>query len=107
MTLEEMTVQRVALLGVRFRGVGTVEMDGRHVTFGTDAETAAAISDLERRIAAAQDGGRRRRNTIRGSAAIIGRSRPKTMLANSRSVHLTRTAPTVGSAMNSISSSPF
>ena len=48
MTLEEMTVQRVALLGVRFRGVGTVEMDGRHVTFGTDAETAAAISDLER-----------------------------------------------------------
>jgi hypothetical protein len=42
---------------VRFRGVGTVEMDGRHVTFGTDAETAAAISDLERRIAAAQDGG--------------------------------------------------
>ena len=41
MTLEEMTVQRVALLGVRFRGVGTVEMDGRHVTFGTDAETAA------------------------------------------------------------------
>jgi hypothetical protein len=35
MTLEEMTVQRVALLGVRFRGVGTVEMDGRHVTFGS------------------------------------------------------------------------
>ena len=45
MTLEEMTVQRDALLGVRFRSVGTVEMDGRHVTFGTDAETAAAISD--------------------------------------------------------------
>ena len=49
MTLEGMTVQRDALLGVRFRGVGTVEMDGRHVTFGTDAETAAAISDLELR----------------------------------------------------------
>jgi hypothetical protein len=48
MTLEEMTVQRDALLGVRFRGVGTVEMDGRHVTFGTDAETTAAISDIER-----------------------------------------------------------
>jgi hypothetical protein len=30
-----------------------VEMDGRRVTFGTDAETAAATSDLERRIAAA------------------------------------------------------
>jgi len=27
-------------------------MDGRLVTFGTDAETAAATSDLERRIAA-------------------------------------------------------
>jgi len=28
-------------------------MDGRRVTFGTDTETAAATSDLERRIAAA------------------------------------------------------
>jgi len=27
-------------------------MDGRRVTFGTDTETAAATSDLERRIAA-------------------------------------------------------
>ena len=45
MTLEEMTVQRVALLGVRFRGVGIVEMDGRHVTFGS----AGPIGDFPQR----------------------------------------------------------
>ncbi len=61
MTLEEMTVQRDALLAARFRGVRTVEIDGRRVTYATDAEMAAAITDLERRIAAAGEGGRRRR----------------------------------------------
>jgi hypothetical protein len=61
MTLEEMTVQRNALLAARFRGVRTVEIEGRRVTFATDAEMAAAITDLERRIAAAQEGGRKRR----------------------------------------------
>ena len=59
--LEEMTAQRDALLAARFRGVRTVEIEGRRVTFATDAEMAAAITDLERRIAAAQDGGRKRR----------------------------------------------
>lgn len=61
MTLEEMTVQRDALLSARFRGVRTAEIDGRRVTYATDAEMAAAITDLERRIAAAGEGGRRRR----------------------------------------------
>jgi hypothetical protein len=61
MTLEEMTVQRDALLAARFRGVRTVEIDGRRVTYATDAEMAAAITDIERRIAAAGEGGRRRR----------------------------------------------
>ncbi|MDI3469848.1 MAG: Phage head, head-tail joining protein W [Pseudolabrys sp.] len=61
MTLEEMTAQRDALLAARFRGVRTVEIDGRRVTYGSDAEMAAAITDLERRIAAAQEGGRKRR----------------------------------------------
>ena len=61
MTLEELTAQRDALLAARFRGVRTVEIDGRRVTYATDAEMAAAITDLERRIAAAQDGGARRR----------------------------------------------
>jgi hypothetical protein len=61
MTLEEMTVQRDALLAARFRGVRTVEIDGRRVTYATDTEMAAAITDLERRMAAAGQGGRRRR----------------------------------------------
>jgi hypothetical protein len=61
MTLEEMTVQRDALLAARFRGVRTVEIDGRRVTYATDTEMAAAITDLERRMAAVGQGGRRRR----------------------------------------------
>ncbi|MGE0038202.1 MAG: phage head-tail joining protein [Xanthobacteraceae bacterium] len=61
MTLEEMTAQRDALLSARYRGVRTVEIDGRRVTYATDTEMAAAITDIERRIAAAQDGGRKRR----------------------------------------------
>jgi hypothetical protein len=61
MTLEEMTAQRDALLAARYRGLRTVEIEGRRVTYATDAEMAAAITDLERRIAAAANGGRRRR----------------------------------------------
>jgi hypothetical protein len=61
MTLEEMTAQRDALLAARYRGVRTVETDGRRVTYATDAEMVAALTDLERRIAAASEGGRRRR----------------------------------------------
>ena len=61
MTLEEMTEQRDALLAARYRGVRTVEIDGRRVTYATDNEMAAAITDLERRIALASSDGRRRR----------------------------------------------
>jgi hypothetical protein len=61
MTLEEMLAQRDALLAARFRGVRTVEIDGRRVTYASDVEMAAALTDLEGRIAAAQEGGRRRR----------------------------------------------
>ena len=61
MTLEELTAQRDALLKARFRGVRTVEYDGKRVTYASDAELAAAITDIERRIASADDGGRRRR----------------------------------------------
>ncbi len=61
MTLEEMTAQRDLLLAARFRGVRTVEIDGRRITYSSDAEMATAITDLERRIAAAQEGGRKRR----------------------------------------------
>src|SRR5579885_3307114 len=61
MTLDEMTAQRDALLAARFRGVRTVEIDGRRVTYASDAEMASAITDIERRIAATQEGGRKRR----------------------------------------------
>ena len=61
MTLEEMTAQRDALLAARFRGVRTVEVDGRRITYASDTEMAAAITDLERRIALAGSEGRRRR----------------------------------------------
>lgn len=61
MTLEELTAQRDGLLKARFRGVRTVEYDGKRVTYASDAELAAAITDVERRIASADVGGRRRR----------------------------------------------
>ncbi len=61
MTIDDMTMQRDALLAARFRGVRTVEIDGRRITYASDAEMAAAITDLERRIAAVTENGRRRR----------------------------------------------
>jgi hypothetical protein len=64
MTLEEMTVQRDVLLAARFRGVPTVEIDGRRVGYATDAEIAGAITDLERRIAGAPEGGLRRSSIV-------------------------------------------
>ena len=61
MSLEEMTAQRDALLAARYRGVRTVEVDGRRITYATDAEMAAALADLEKRIAQAESGTPRRR----------------------------------------------
>jgi hypothetical protein len=60
MTLEEMIARRDALLAARFRGVRTVEIEGRRITYATDAEMAAALADLERRIAEEKAGARRR-----------------------------------------------
>jgi hypothetical protein len=60
MTLEELTAHRDALLVARFSGVRTVEIEGCRVTYASDAEMAAAITDLERRMAA-QERGRKRR----------------------------------------------
>jgi hypothetical protein len=56
-----MRMQHEVLLAARYRGLRTVEIEGRRVTYASDAEMAAAITDLERRIAAASHGGRRRR----------------------------------------------
>ena len=61
MTFDELVAQRDALLAARFRGVRTIEIEGKRVTYASDAEMAAAIRDLERRIATATEGGRRRR----------------------------------------------
>jgi hypothetical protein len=61
MTFDEMIAQRDALLAARFRGIRTVEIDGRRITYATDAEMAAAIADLERRMAVASTDGKRRR----------------------------------------------
>ncbi len=60
MTLEEMIARRDALLAARFRGVRTVEIEGRRITYATDSEMAAALADLERRIESAETGARRR-----------------------------------------------
>jgi hypothetical protein len=60
MTLDEMTARHEALLAARFRGVRTVEIEGRRITYATDAEMVAALGDLERRIAETKAGARRR-----------------------------------------------
>jgi hypothetical protein len=61
MTLEELTAQRDALLAARYAGSRTVEIDGRRVTYAGDTEMAAAITDIERRLATVSQDGRRRR----------------------------------------------
>lgn len=67
MTLEEMQSRREALMAARYRGVRTVEVEGRRITYATDAEMAAAIADLERRITQQAAGSRRR--IVRATAA--------------------------------------
>ena len=61
MILEQLTVQREALLAARYRGVRTVEVGDMRVTYATDAEMAAALADLEKRIAQSETGTPRRR----------------------------------------------
>ena len=51
MTLEELKLRHSALLSARYSGTRSVSYDGKTVTYGTDAELAAAIGDIERRIA--------------------------------------------------------
>jgi len=50
--LAQLTAWRDALMAARYRGVRTVEYDGKRVTYATDAEMAAALADLDRKIAA-------------------------------------------------------
>lgn len=51
--LGQLTAWRDALMAARYRGVRTVEYDGKRVTYATDGEMAAALADLDRKIAAA------------------------------------------------------
>ena len=54
--LAQLTAWRDALMEARYKGVRTVEYDGRRVTFATDTEMATALADLERRIAGTGEG---------------------------------------------------
>ncbi|QQR68397.1 MAG: hypothetical protein IPI58_05945 [Alphaproteobacteria bacterium] len=70
MTIDEMNARREALLAARYRGVRVVEIEGRRITYATDAEMAAALSDLERRIAVLASGRPRRRILTSGSKGL-------------------------------------
>ena len=59
MTLVELKSRHDALLAARYSGTRSVSYDGRSVTYGSDAEMAAAIADIERRIAALEKTSRR------------------------------------------------
>lgn len=53
--LAQLTQWRDALMAARYKGVRTVEIDGRRVTYATDGEMAAALADLDRKIASGSD----------------------------------------------------
>ncbi|PZX14596.1 phage head-tail joining protein [Celeribacter halophilus] len=50
---DELKTMRDALLRARATGTRSVEYDGHKITYATDSEMAAALADLERRIAIA------------------------------------------------------
>jgi hypothetical protein len=56
MTLDDLKSRHGALLAARYSGTRSVSYDGKTVTYGTDAELAAAIGDVERRIAKLERG---------------------------------------------------
>jgi hypothetical protein len=49
--LAQLNAWRDALMAARYRGVRTVEYDGRRVTYASDGEMAAALADLNSKIA--------------------------------------------------------
>ena len=56
MTLDDLKSRHAALLAARYSGTRSVSYDGKSVTYGSDAELAAAIADIERRIASIERG---------------------------------------------------
>ncbi|KPQ06190.1 MAG: hypothetical protein HLUCCA12_12130 [Rhodobacteraceae bacterium HLUCCA12] len=62
-TEEELRQRLSALQDARWRGVRETTIDGQRVGYATDAEMAAAIRDLETRLARIE--GRSRRRVLR------------------------------------------
>ena len=56
MTLDDLKSRHSGLLAARYSGTRSVSYDGKTVTYGSDAELAAAIGDIERRIAKLERG---------------------------------------------------
>ena len=56
MTLDELKLRHSALMSARYSGTRAVSYDGKTVNYCTDAELAAAIGDVERRIAKLERG---------------------------------------------------
>lgn len=61
MDLERMRALLAALQEARYAGVRSVSYDGKSINYGSDAELANAITDLEGRIATLATGTPRRR----------------------------------------------
>ena len=61
MDLERMRALLAALQEARYAGVRSVSYDGKSINYGSDAELANAINDLETRLATATSGAPRRR----------------------------------------------
>ena len=59
MTLDDLKSRHSALLVARYSGTRSVSYDGKSETYGSDTELAAAVSDIERRIAALEKPNRR------------------------------------------------
>ena len=55
-TLDDLKSRHSALLAARYSGTRSVSYDGKTVNYGSDAELAAAIGDIERRIAKLERG---------------------------------------------------
>lgn len=56
MTLNDLNARHTALLAARYSGTRSVSYDGKSINYGSDAELAAAIADIERRIAQVERG---------------------------------------------------
>ncbi|SNT73157.1 phage head-tail joining protein [Paracoccus seriniphilus] len=53
--LAQLSAWRDALMAARYRGVRTVEYEGKRITYASDGEMASALADLNRQIAGATE----------------------------------------------------